>query len=111
MWFDKKSIKSSILIYLKVFSPCRVLLLTAKVPTRIDCHFHYLEIQALESKRGNQLSITVNEKVYSFLTGEDSKCSQEVDSMISALATAVRNIFPTVPLQYIIRRVKFCELN
>uniref|UniRef100_A0A1Y1LZC5 CARMIL pleckstrin homology domain-containing protein n=1 Tax=Photinus pyralis TaxID=7054 RepID=A0A1Y1LZC5_PHOPY len=40
-----------------VFSPCRILLLTAKVPTRIDCHFHYLEIQALESKRGNQLSL------------------------------------------------------
>lgn len=109
----------------KVFSPCRILLLTAKVPTRvsiycgikstfniktkilqIDCHFHYLEVQALESKRGNQLSITFNDKVYSFLTGDDSTCSQEVDSMVSALATAIRNIFPTVPLQYIIRKVK-----
>ncbi|XP_017768426.1 PREDICTED: F-actin-uncapping protein LRRC16A isoform X2 [Nicrophorus vespilloides] len=89
-----------------VFSPCRILLLTAKVPTRIDCHFHYLEIQALESKRGNQLSITVNEKTYSFLTGDDSTSSQEVDSMISALATAIRNIFPTVSLHYIIRKIE-----
>nr|XP_022912883.1 F-actin-uncapping protein LRRC16A isoform X2 [Onthophagus taurus] len=88
-----------------VFSPCRILLLTAKVPTRIDCHFHYLEVQTLESKRGNQLSITVNDKIYSFLAGEDSSCSTEVDNMISALATAVRNIFPTVPLQYIIRKI------
>lgn len=80
---------------------------------QIDCHFHYLEVQALESKRGNQLSITFNDKVYSFLTGDDSTCSQEVDSMVSALATAIRNIFPTVPLQYIIRKVNsiFCFSN
>ncbi|KAB0792496.1 hypothetical protein PPYR_14455 [Photinus pyralis] len=89
-----------------VFSPCRILLLTAKVPTRIDCHFHYLEIQALESKRGNQLSLMVNDKAYSFLAGDDSACSTEVDIMISALATAIRNIFPTVPLQYIIRKIE-----
>ncbi|KAK4872636.1 hypothetical protein RN001_014665 [Aquatica leii] len=88
-----------------VFSPCRILLLTAKVPTRIDCHFHYLEIQALESKRGNQLSLMVNDKTYSFLAGDDSACSTEVDTMISALATAIRNIFPTVPLHYIIRKI------
>ncbi|CAH1101078.1 unnamed protein product [Psylliodes chrysocephalus] len=89
-----------------VFSPCRILLLTAKVPTKIDTHFHYLEIQALESKRGNQLSLTVNDKVYSFLVGEDSKCSTEVDNMIGALNNAIRNIFPTVPLQHIIRKIE-----
>ncbi|XP_068913409.1 F-actin-uncapping protein LRRC16A [Tenebrio molitor] len=88
-----------------VFSPCRILLLTAKVPTKIDCHFHYLEIQALESKRGNQLSLTINDKVYSFLTGDDSTCSAEVDNMISALNNAIRNIFPTVPLQHIIKKI------
>ncbi|XP_057660068.1 F-actin-uncapping protein LRRC16A isoform X1 [Diorhabda carinulata] len=89
-----------------VFSPCRILLLTAKVPTKIDSHFHYLEIQALESKRGNQLSLTINDKVYSFLVGEDSKCSTEVDNMIGALNNAIRNIFPTVPLQHIIRKIE-----
>lgn len=104
---DNELVSSYYLIKIfQVFSPCRILLLTAKVPTRIDCHFHYLEIQALESKRGNQLSITFNDKVYSFLTGDDSTCSQEVDSMVSALATAIRNIYPTVPLQYIIRKVQ-----
>ncbi|XP_066256338.1 F-actin-uncapping protein LRRC16A isoform X2 [Euwallacea similis] len=89
-----------------VFSPCRILLLTAKVPTKIDCHFHYLEIQALESKRGNHLSLTINDKVYSFLTGEDSSCSTEVDNMIAALNNAIRNIFPTVPLQHIIKKIE-----
>jgi len=72
---------------------------------QIDCHFHYLEIQALESKRGNHLSLTINDKVYSFLTGEDSSCSTEVDNMIGALNNAIRNIFPTVPLQHIIKKV------
>lgn len=43
--------------------------------------------------------------MYSFLTGDDSTSCLEVDTMISALATAVRNIFPTVPLQYIINKV------
>ncbi|KDR15295.1 F-actin-uncapping protein LRRC16A isoform X2 [Zootermopsis nevadensis] len=88
-----------------VFSPCRLFLLTAKVPTRIDFHFHYLEIQAIESKKPNQLSLTVGDKVYSFLTGDETG-SQEVDAMVLALATAIRNIFPTVPLQHIIRKVE-----
>lgn len=88
-----------------VFSPCRLFLLTAKVPTRIDCHFHYLEIQTIESKKPNQLSLTVGDKIYSFLTGDDVG-SQEVDAMVLALATAIRNIFPTVPLQHIIRKVE-----
>lgn len=87
-----------------VFSPCRLFLLTAKVPTRIDSHFHYLEIQAIESKKNNQLVLTVGEKAYSFLTNEDAT-SQEVDAMITALATAIRNIFPSVPLLHIIRKI------
>ncbi|XP_075224401.1 capping protein regulator and myosin 1 linker 1 leucine rich repeat protein [Lycorma delicatula] len=88
-----------------VFSPCRLFLLTAKVPTRIDYHFHYLEIQAIESKKQNQLCLTVGDKLFSFLTSEESG-SGEVDAMIQALATAIRNIFPTVPLTHIIRKVE-----
>lgn len=65
-----------------------------------------MEIQALESKRGNQLSLTVNDKIYSFLTGDDSTCSVEVDNMIGALNNAIRNIFPTVPLQHIIKKIE-----
>ncbi|CAG9763281.1 unnamed protein product [Ceutorhynchus assimilis] len=99
-------ISKGVLMGRKVFSPCRILLLTAKVPTKVDCHFHYLEIQALESKRGNHLSLTINDKVYSFLTGEDSSCSTEVDNMIGALNNAIRNIFPTVPLQHIIKKIE-----
>ncbi|XP_014216168.1 F-actin-uncapping protein LRRC16A isoform X2 [Copidosoma floridanum] len=89
-----------------VFSPCRLFLLTAKVPTRIDCHFHYLEITSVESKRANQLSLTVGERIYNFVTmGLGSVDTSEVDAMIEALHTAIRNIFPTVPLNYIIRKI------
>ncbi|XP_023318297.1 F-actin-uncapping protein LRRC16A isoform X2 [Trichogramma pretiosum] len=89
-----------------VFSPCRLFLLTAKVPTRIDCHFHYLEIISVESKRANQLVLTVGERVYNFVTmGMGSVDTSEVDAMIEALHTAIRNIFPTVPLNYVIRKI------
>ncbi|KZC12149.1 Leucine-rich repeat-containing protein 16A [Dufourea novaeangliae] len=82
-----------------VFSPCRLFLLTAKVPTRLDCHFHYLEITSIESKRANQLSLTVGERYYNFTTTGAGADTTEVDAMIEALHTAIRNIFPTVPLK------------
>ncbi|XP_043261553.1 F-actin-uncapping protein LRRC16A isoform X8 [Colletes gigas] len=89
-----------------VFSPCRLFLLTAKVPTRLDCHFHYLEITSIESKRANQLSLTVGERYYNFTTTGAGADTAEVDAMIEALHTAIRNIFPTVPLNYIIRKIE-----
>lgn len=66
---------------------------------QIDCHFHYLEITAVESKRGNQLSLTVGDRIYSFTTMGGGIDTTEVDAMIEALHTAIRNIFPTVPLK------------
>ncbi|XP_026675435.1 F-actin-uncapping protein LRRC16A isoform X3 [Ceratina calcarata] len=89
-----------------VFSPCRLFLLTAKVPTRIDCHFHYLEITSIESKRANQLSLSVGERYYNFTSTGAGADTSEVDAMIEALHTAIRNIFPTVPLNYIIRKIE-----
>ncbi|XP_026686769.1 capping protein, Arp2/3 and myosin-I linker protein 3-like, partial [Diaphorina citri] len=49
------------------------------------------------------LCLTVGDKVYSFLTSEET--SGETDAMIQALSTAMRQIFPTVPLTHIIRKV------
>lgn len=45
-----------------------------------------------------QLCLIVGDKVYSFLTSEESS-SGETDAMIQALSTAIRQIFPTVPLK------------
>ena len=46
------------------------------------------------------MSLTVGEKVYSFLTVDETG-GQDVDAMIQALYTAIHNIFPTVPLSYV----------
>ena len=68
---------------------------------QIDCHFHYLEITSIESKRANQLSLSVGERYYNFTTTGAGADTTEVDAMIEALHTAIRNIFPTVPLKYV----------
>ncbi|XP_073997427.1 capping protein regulator and myosin 1 linker 1 leucine rich repeat protein isoform X2 [Rhodnius prolixus] len=83
-----------------VFSPCRLFLLTAKVPTRIDCHFHYLEIKGIETRKDNALSFLIGEKWYTFLCQ-----SGEVESMLHALCAALQVIFPGVPLQQIVDRM------
>ena len=73
---------------------------------QIDCHFHYLEITSVESKRANQLCLIVGDRSYNFTTttaaaGVGGADSTEVDAMIEALHTAIRNIFPTVPLKLV----------
>lgn len=72
---------------------------------QIDCHFHYLEITAIESKRANQLCLTVGERYYNFTTTSVGADTTEVDAMIEALHTAIRNIFPTVPLKCVLYSV------
>ncbi|KAF2354312.1 hypothetical protein FHG87_014933, partial [Trinorchestia longiramus] len=88
------------------FAACRLFVLTAKVPTRVDQHFHYLDIQALESKHPNQLVMTVCDRTYSYLTNGDEGNSHEIDQMLLTLASALKNIFPAVPLTHIIRKVE-----
>lgn len=41
-----------------VFTPHRLFIVTAKVPSRIDHHFHYLDIKYIESKRPNHIAFT-----------------------------------------------------
>ncbi|XP_062544928.1 F-actin-uncapping protein LRRC16A isoform X3 [Armigeres subalbatus] len=90
-----------------VFTPVRMYLLTAKVPTRIDCHFHYLDIQFIESKKPTHFSITTNEKHFSFCTiGDAGSFSSNADVILTDLSSAVKQIFPTVPLKYIIRKIE-----
>ncbi|XP_054736455.1 F-actin-uncapping protein LRRC16A isoform X3 [Anastrepha obliqua] len=89
-----------------VFTPVRIYLLIAKVPTKIECHFHYLDIQAVESKKSTHFSIITNDRPYSFATSFDAgSFSANADAILSDLASAIKHIFPTVPLKYIIRRI------
>uniref|UniRef100_W4VRD5 Putative myosin-i-binding protein n=1 Tax=Corethrella appendiculata TaxID=1370023 RepID=W4VRD5_9DIPT len=90
-----------------VFTPVRIYLLTAKVPTRIDCHFHYLDIQSIESKKPTHFSITTSDKTYSFCTiGDAGNFSSNADVILIDLSSAIKQIFPTVPLKYIIRKIE-----
>ncbi|XP_042873415.1 F-actin-uncapping protein LRRC16A-like isoform X11 [Penaeus japonicus] len=87
------------------FASCRLFVLTAKVPTRVDQHFHYLDIQGVESRKPNQLCLTVCDRVYTYYTTHEENSSHEVDTMVLSLGTALKNIFPAVPLTHIIRKV------
>ncbi|CAG0895779.1 unnamed protein product [Darwinula stevensoni] len=69
----------------------------------IDFHFHYLDIYAIESKKPTQLTLVVGEKSHTFHSMEEG--SLEVDTMVVCLGTAVKAIFPTIPLEHIIRRI------
>ncbi|XP_055949063.1 F-actin-uncapping protein LRRC16A-like isoform X3 [Argiope bruennichi] len=86
------------------FSACRLFILTAKVPTKIEHTFHYLDIQAIESKKNNQLCLTVENKVFTFYSIDPD--SEDVNHMISQLGTAVKSIFPQVPLEHVIRKLE-----
>uniref|UniRef100_A0A182P0L2 CARMIL C-terminal domain-containing protein n=1 Tax=Anopheles epiroticus TaxID=199890 RepID=A0A182P0L2_9DIPT len=90
-----------------VFTPVRIYLLTAKVPTRIDCHFHYLDIQSIESRKPTHFTITTNDKSYSFSTiGDAGSFTSNADVILTDLSSAIKQIFPTVPLRYIIRKIE-----
>ncbi|XP_017061423.1 F-actin-uncapping protein LRRC16A isoform X3 [Drosophila ficusphila] len=89
-----------------VFTPVRVYLLSAKVPTKIECHFHYLDIVGVESKKSTHFSIVTNDRPYSFVTtGDAGNFSSNADVILTDLASAIKQIFPTVPLKYIIRKI------
>uniref|UniRef100_A0A1I8PL20 CARMIL C-terminal domain-containing protein n=1 Tax=Stomoxys calcitrans TaxID=35570 RepID=A0A1I8PL20_STOCA len=89
-----------------VFTPVRIYLLIAKVPTKIECHFHYLDIQAVESKKPSHFSIITNDRPYNFATtGDAGNFSSSADVILTDLASAIKQIFPTVPLKYIIRKI------
>ncbi|KAH8316513.1 hypothetical protein KR067_009349, partial [Drosophila pandora] len=89
-----------------VFTPVRVYLLSAKVPTKIECHFHYLDIVGVESKKPTHFSIVTNDRPYSFATtGDAGSFSSNADVILTDLASAIKQIFPTVPLKYIIRKI------
>ncbi|XP_063699418.1 F-actin-uncapping protein LRRC16A isoform X2 [Culicoides brevitarsis] len=89
-----------------VFTPVRVYLLTAKVPTRIDQHFHYLDIQGVESKVSTRFSIQTTEKTYNFCSiGDAGNFASSADVILTDLSSSIKQIFPTVPLNYIIKKI------
>lgn len=85
------------------FSACRLFILVAKIPTKIEHTFHYLDIEAIESKKQHQLCLTIDGKVYTFYTLDPN--DDDVDHMIMQLGTALKSIFPQVPLDHVVRKI------
>lgn len=87
-----------------VFTPCRLFVFVPKIPTKIDFNVHYLDLQAIESKKLSQLTLTTNDKVYSFHTQEE--LNQTSDSLITAIVTAISDLFPGIPIDQVVRRIE-----
>ena len=66
----------------------------------------FSELQAIESKKPNQIVFRIHDKSLSFRPSVESGTSEVVDSMISTLARAVRSIFPGVMLSQVIAKVR-----
>ncbi len=107
-------------MFLQVFTPCRLFVFTSKNPTKIDFNIHYLDLQAIESKKlsqvsdsslflsifvysqyqclhHSQLTLATAEKVYTFHTQEE--LNQTSDSLITAIVTAISDLFPGIPIE------------
>ncbi|XP_038223404.1 F-actin-uncapping protein LRRC16A-like isoform X3 [Zerene cesonia] len=89
-----------------VVTSYRIFITTTKIPTRIDNGFHLMEIEALESKKANHLSITLihEHKPVSILIGEEGS-PEGVINAIHALTAAFDDLFPNVAMEDIISKV------
>ncbi|CAH2244498.1 jg17972 [Pararge aegeria aegeria] len=89
-----------------VVTSFRVFITTTKVPTRIDNGFHLMEIEALESKKANHLSITLihEHKPVSILIGEEGSLEGVINA-IHALIAAFDDLFPNVAMEDIVSKV------
>ena len=80
-----------------VFTPHRLFIVTAKVPSRVDHNFHYLDIKGIESKAPNHITFTVD-KSYSFRPNyeqlDQTNSASTFDRLLQVLSEAIRRIFP-----------------
>ncbi|KAF0314713.1 F-actin-uncapping protein LRRC16A [Amphibalanus amphitrite] len=105
---QNQSIRSCLGRSVKISMKCMVRMETKqdKFENRvlIDHHFHYLDIQAIESKHPNEFCLVVNDKRYTFIPADERH--NEIDAMITNLGVSIKNVFPTVPLSHIVRKVE-----
>lgn len=87
-----------------VFTTCRLFIMPVKIPSKVEFNFHYLEIKAIESKSTNFFGIEIGDKLFNFYANDEA--SDQVDRMILQLTVLMRNLFPGIPLQHIVKRVE-----
>ncbi|OQV23561.1 F-actin-uncapping [Hypsibius exemplaris] len=91
------------------FTACRLFVLTSKVPSKIDWTFNYLDLDVIESKKPNQLFLTVDGKLQKFYTAGTT--SERVDLMMMHLVNAIKSIFPAAPFERIVRKVELVPVE
>ena len=81
-----------------VFTPHRLFIVTAKVPSRVDHNFHYLDIKGIVSNAPNHITFTVADKSYSFRPNyeqlDQTNSASTFDRLLQVLSEAIRRIFP-----------------
>ena len=106
-----------------VFTAHRLFIMTARVPARIDHHYHYLDFRRVDSKRPSHLALTFSDnKTYSFrpnldqqpstsgsslsvvseVMGREGREAVVIEEAITCLVAAVRRIYPGVPVDHVI---------
>ncbi|XP_077293298.1 capping protein regulator and myosin 1 linker 1 leucine rich repeat protein isoform X2 [Arctopsyche grandis] len=90
-----------------VFCSSRMFILSVKIPARVEAHYHYLEIEALESRQPNHLcfQFDADTKPLSLLIGDESEGGARVIGSVCALAGALSRLCPGSPLSHIISKV------
>ncbi|KAH9494586.1 F-actin-uncapping protein LRRC16A [Bulinus truncatus] len=84
------------------FSAFRLYILTAKVPSRLENSFHFLEIESIESKKSNQLTLIVDGKVIQFFSDNSSG---DIDQIITHIGISLKNVFTSYPLERLFLKV------
>ncbi|KAL5021980.1 hypothetical protein ScPMuIL_001135 [Solemya velum] len=87
-----------------VFSACRLFVMSARVPTKVESSIHYLDIQSIESKTTNQLILTVDGKSSTFTAIEED--TDEINHMITHIGTSLKQVFTSFPLERLIKKIE-----
>ncbi|CAL1543968.1 unnamed protein product [Lymnaea stagnalis] len=84
-------------------SGCRLFILTAKVPSRLETSFNFLEIQSIESKKANQLTLVAEGKTYQFYSDGST---EDVNHIITHIGISLKQIFTSYPLERLIMKIE-----
>ncbi|XP_064641786.1 F-actin-uncapping protein LRRC16A-like isoform X4 [Lineus longissimus] len=93
-----------------VFSNSRIFILAARSPSKVEQSVHFFSIRGLESKKPNQLVISLDDdgrsnetKNLYFRTMEGE--TDEVNTMVAHVAVSLKQVFPGVAIERLIKTI------
>uniref|UniRef100_A0A8C5MQY3 Capping protein regulator and myosin 1 linker 1 n=1 Tax=Leptobrachium leishanense TaxID=445787 RepID=A0A8C5MQY3_9ANUR len=84
-----------------VLASCRAFLLTARVPTKLEFTFSYLEIQGIICSKPGHLVVETEKCNFAMKMGS----SEDVNEVLAHIGTCLRKIFPGLPPVKIMKKV------